>query len=159
VEAAAATLAAFSMMLCVSYLPDVIRGPWGYGRVVPSRIVVFLLNFAPTNWFCYAAAPLVFGIIFLRKADSSALAPRVIAIVVLCFLGPAAFVASDLISLHGMYAVEPVPASKFTVAINLILIVTLVFSLVNAWRLQPQIYEREHESPGPANGDSHRSSK
>ena len=117
------TYAFFAFTLCVSLIPDVAQGPFGYGKgVVPSVMASFVLQLMPAKWFPFAATPLVFWIV-ARTLRSTSTDPLKILATVVCFLfGSWALIIHDLLFMHAMYAIESPTASLLTTGFNIFLV-------------------------------------
>lgn len=135
--ALSATCAFFSCTLCISLIPDVARGPFGFGDTAPSAVLAILVEIVPARWFAFAAAPLVFWSVLtaVRAAPPSAM--LVIVATGLLLLGCAVFVTGELLFLHGTYAVKPVSRSAITHGVSLLLVLVMVaFAVLDQVRLR-----------------------
>jgi hypothetical protein len=116
----------FAFARCLSLIPDIAQGPFGYGKgVVPSVMASFVLQLMPTKWFPFAASPFVFWIVgrTLRSPSNDSLK---ILTTVGCFLfGSGALIIHDLLFMHGTYAVESPAASLLTTGFNIFLVLLL----------------------------------
>lgn len=138
VESASVTYFVFSLLLCLSTLPTIVQGPFGYGKSIPSGLLKFLSNFYPTDWFCYGSIPLVFLAGFRQRIGLSSQGFWPVHLAVLFFSGSCLLVARDLLVLHGNYAVEPPEASITTIAANLIIITAgIIYETVK--RIRPRL--------------------
>jgi hypothetical protein len=124
--ALAVAFAFLAFGLCLGLLPEIARGPYGFGKATLSVLVAFLLHVSPTTWFAFAATPLVFWIVASALRAGPVKPVHVLAAVV-CFLsGSAALVARDLMVLHATYAVEPAPIPPITTILDGVLLLVLV---------------------------------
>lgn len=122
------TYAFFGLTHCLSTIPDVARGPFGFGKAQPSVLATILMQIVPTIWFPFVATPFVFWAVdsTLRVTSLKRLQGVVAAISLL--IGSAALVLRELLLLHATYAVGSAPATAFTIILNLFVLSALAGS-------------------------------
>jgi hypothetical protein len=122
----------FALILCLSIIPDIVRGPVGFGKATPSGMVTFLLVLSPVKWFAFGAAPFVFWSAFGRLRSSEVEGVHIAIAVIAFLLGSSALVCRDLLILHATYAVEPAARGIVANGFNAFLVLAIAWPPISS---------------------------
>lgn len=110
--------------LCLSDMPDVLRGPIGFKSGPPSVLVV-IKEVVPTIWSALIGGVL-FGVITFRHGAGGGNPALMVALALLCFMACMGLTCAWLtVRDHAVYAVDPVQTSSIRTSANLALLAIL----------------------------------
>lgn len=110
--------------LCLSDMPDVLRGPIGF-KSEPPAVLVVIKEVVPTTWAALIGGVL-FGVITFRHGVARGTPPLMSALALLCLMVCMGLSCAWLIIRdHAVYAVDPVQTSNFRIAANFVLLAIL----------------------------------
>jgi len=122
----------FALILCLSLIPDIVRGPVGFEKVTPSGMVTFLVLLSPVKWLAFGAAPFVFWSAFGRLRSLGGDGVQIALAVVAFLLGSAALVCRELLILHATYAVEPAARGIVANGFNAFLVLAIAWPSISS---------------------------
>lgn len=107
--------------LCLSEIPELLRGPIGF-KPEPPLILKMVREIVPTVWSSVIGGAL-FAVITFREGCSRKVSPLDISLTLFGFMGCMGLVYAWLmIREHAVYAVDPVNTSHFRVAANIAIV-------------------------------------
>ena len=107
--------------LCLSEIPEVLRGPIGF-KPEPPAVLAVIKEILPTVWSALIGGTL-FGVIVFRHGTGGRIAPLQVALTLLSLMTCMGLTCALLIIHdHAVYAVDPEHPSNFRVGANVILV-------------------------------------